>query len=228
MQSRCIYYESRRTRRVEANTIHTMKTNDDSFFAEPVGANGAVTPTQPPGNHRDGATNPVPVNTVAAEINRLHEEAKKCSFAASEALHEALAAAWRAGQLLLAERKRVRHCMGHGAWLLWLEANFHGTPRTAQRYMKLAQFVADVDFLQGMSLRQTYARLGIAAEPKTPGKCPLTHQLPPYVVLANKLVRALKCPPGATVEEQGEAYRRDLRALYERLRPWFESKPYNA
>jgi hypothetical protein len=203
-----------------------MKTNDDSFSTEPVAANGALTRGQPPGNHKDGTINPVPVNTVVAEINRLHEEARKCSFVARESLHEALAAAWRAGQLLLAERKRVRHCMGRGAWLLWLQANFRGTPRTAQRYMKLARCVADVDFLQGMSLRQTYARLGIATEPKTPGKCPLIHQLPPYVVLANKLLRALKRPPGATVEEQREAYRRDLRVLYERLRPWFESTPY--
>jgi hypothetical protein len=44
-------------------------------------------------------------------------------------------------------------------------------------------------------------------------------------ILANKLVRALKPQLGKTTEEQGEAYRRDLRALYEKLRPWFESTP---
>ena len=212
---------------VEANPeIHTMKTNNDSFFAEPVAASSALISAQTPGDHAEGTINPTPVTTVVAEINRLHEEAKKCSFTARVALHEALAAAWRAGQLLLVERKRVRRCMGHGAWLLWLEANFRGTARTAQRYMKLAQCVTDIDFLQGMSLRQTYARLGIATEPKTPGKCPLANRLPAYIILANKLLRALKCPPGATVEEHGEAYRRDLRALYERLRLWFEPKPY--
>jgi len=165
---------------------------------------------------------PTPATAIAAEINRLHEEAKGCSVASRQALHDALTAAWRAGQLLLAERKRVRHGMGHGAWLLWLEANFHGTARTAQRYMRLARCVADIDLLQGMSLRQTYVRLGIATEPKTPGKRPLTHRLPAYITLANKLVRALKPQPGKTADEQGEAYRRDLRALYEKLRPWFE------
>ena len=44
-------------------------------------------------------------------------------------------------------------------------------------------------------------------------------------ILANKLVRALKPQLGKTTEEQGEAYRRDLRALYEKLRLWFESTP---
>jgi hypothetical protein len=167
--------------------------------------------------------NAAPVTTTAAEINRLHEEAKRGFFVSRDALHGALVAAWQAGHLLVAEKKRVLHAMGPGAWLLWLKANFHGTARTAQRYMRLAQCVADVTFLRGMSLRQAYARLGIATEPKTPGKRPLRHTLPAHVVLANKLIRSLRRRPGQTGDEQGEAYRRDLRALYEKLRPWFES-----
>jgi hypothetical protein len=167
--------------------------------------------------------NAAPVTTTAAEINRLHEEAKRGFFVSRDALHGALVAAWQAGHLLVAEKKRVLHTMGPGAWLLWLKANFHGTARTAQRYMRLAHCVADVTFLQGMSLRQAYARLGIATEPKTPGRRPLRHTLPAHVVLANKLIRTLRRRPGQTGDEQGEAYRRDLRALYERLRPWFES-----
>lgn len=165
---------------------------------------------------------PAPANPVAAEINRLHEEAKHGVHASRQALNAALASAWQAGQLLLDERKRVFRRMGPGAWLLWLEANFKGT---AQRYMRLAQSVADVAFLQGMSLRQAYARLGIATEPKTTGQRRLRHTLPAHVIYANRLVRALKRRPGQTTEEQGEAYRRDLRALYDKLRPWFESAP---
>lgn len=163
--------------------------------------------------------------SVVADINRLHEEAKRCSVASREALHAALVAAWRAGQLLVEERKRVFHTMGAGAWLLWLKANFRGTARTAQRYMRLAHCVSDAAFLQGMSLRQAYARLGIATEPKTSGKSRLRHTLPAYVVLANRLVRTLKRRPGQTDEQQGEAYRHDLRLLYEKLRPWFETGP---
>jgi hypothetical protein len=161
--------------------------------------------------------------TTAAEINRLHEEAKRCACASRQSLQEALGAAWYAGQLLVEERKRVFHTMGSGAWLLWLKANFRGTARTAQRYMRLARSVSDRSVLQSMSLRQAYARLGIATEPKTPGKRRLRHTLPAHIVLANRLVRTLKRRPGQSGEEQGEAYRRDLRILYEKLRPWFES-----
>ncbi len=167
--------------------------------------------------------NPATVTTTAAEINRLHAEAKRHSFASRQALHGALVAAWQAGQLLVEERKRVFQTMGSGAWLHWLKANFSGTARTAQRYMRLAHCITDAAFLQGMSLRQAYARLGIATEPKTPGKRRLRHTLPAHVVLANRLVRTLKRRPGQTDVQQGEAYRRDLRILYEKLRPWFES-----
>ncbi len=167
--------------------------------------------------------NPATVTATAAEINRLHEETKRHSFASRQALHGALVAAWQAGHLLVEERKRVFHTMGSGAWLHWLKANFRGTARTAQRYMRLAHSITDAAFLQGMSLRQAYARLGIATEPKTPGKRRLRHTLPAHVVLANRLVRTLRRRPGQSDEEQGEAYRRDLRVLYEKLRPWFES-----
>jgi hypothetical protein len=167
--------------------------------------------------------NPAPATPPAvAEINRLHEEAKRGSVVSRQALHGALVAAWQAGHLLVEERKRVFRNMGPGAWLLWLKANFRGTARTAQRYIRLAHCVTDAAFLQGMSLRQAYARLGIATEPKTPGKRRLRHTLPAHIVLANRLVRTLKRRPGQTDEEQGEAYRRDLRLLYEKLRLWFE------
>lgn len=156
--------------------------------------------------------------TVATEINRLHEAAQHLAAESRQSLNGALTAAWQAGQLLLAEKKRVRRRMGAGAWLLWLEANFHGTPRTAQRYMKLARSVADVAFLRGLSLRQAYARLGIATEPKPQGSQPLAHRLPAHLVLVNKLLRALKHPPCGT---NRDTLCHDLRQLYEMLRPWF-------
>lgn len=167
-----------------------------------------------------------PARTVAvAEINRLHEEAKRCSVASRQALDGALAAAWRAGHLLIEERKRVFRELGPGEWLLWLKANFRGTARTAQRYVRLAQSISDVSFLQGVSLRQAYARLGIATEPKTRGNRRLPHTLPAHVILANRLLRALKRRYGEASDEQSCAYRRDLRALYQRIRPWFEGAP---
>lgn len=161
--------------------------------------------------------NAAAILTVAAEINRLHDSAQRLAAESRQSLDGALTAAWQAGQLLMAEKKRIRHSMGAGAWLLWLEANFRGTPRTAQRYMKFARSVSDVAFLQGLSLRQAYARLGIATEPKPRGSQPLAHRLPPHLILANKLVRELR----RTREVPGDAWRRDLRPLFETLRPWF-------
>src|ERR1019366_2008885 len=104
---------------------------------------------------------------VAQEINRLHAEVVRQADTSKHALHAALAAAWRAGQLLLAEKKRVRRMMGDGAWLLWLEAHFRGSRRTAQNYMRLAETVGDAVALQGMSLRQMYLPVGIAPREKS-------------------------------------------------------------
>lgn len=160
----------------------------------------------------------------ASEINRLHAEARQHAVATRRSLHAALSAAWQAGQLLTEQKKHVRRTMGHGAWLHWLEQNFEGTPRTAQRYMKLAQNVADVRFLQGMSLRQAYNRLGIPMEAKSPSETFRLRGLAPHVVLVNKIVRALPSP--ATVarfpEARRDAIRQDLAPLYRWMRPLFD------
>ena len=50
--------------------------------------------------------------SAAREINRLHEEVTRRTAESREALQTALVAAWRAGQLLIAEKKRVRRTMG--------------------------------------------------------------------------------------------------------------------
>jgi hypothetical protein len=162
--------------------------------------------------------NAAPLPTIASEINRLHESAQRLAAESRHCLDGALDSAWQAGQLLISEKKRVRHSMGAGAWLLWLEVNFRGTPRTAQRYMKLARSVADVAFLRGLSLRQAYARLGIATEPKPRSAQPLAHRLPAHLVLANKLLRELK---RASAGINNKSLRGDLRQLYELLQPWF-------
>jgi len=169
--------------------------------------------------------NAEPVPSVASEINRLYEVAVTMSAHSRKTLDAALVAAWQAGQLLVAEKKRVRHSMGPDSWLLWLEANFDGTPRTAQRYMKLARSVTDTAFLRGMSLRQAYDRLGIAMEPRTPRSL-LMHRLPAHVLLANRLIRALKRERGRVPSnERDRAICQDLKMLFETLRPWFAGSP---
>jgi hypothetical protein len=152
------------------------------------------------------------------EINRLHAEVLRHTAESEQSLHAALAAAWTAGGLLLAEQKRVRQTMG-AAWGEWLTRYFQGTHRTAQRYMRLAESVADVSSLRGLSLRQVYLRLGIATEPKHRVDSPHVTPLPPYIRLANRLLIALKASPVTRPE-----VRQDLRALYEQLRRLFESE----
>lgn len=87
-------------------------------------------------------------HSIVEQINRFHAEAANLAVASRHSLDAALIAAWHAGTLLIAEKKRVRHEMGAGAWLIWLESSFRGTPRTAQRYMRLARNVADPSFVR--------------------------------------------------------------------------------
>jgi hypothetical protein len=141
--------------------------------------------------------------------------------ASKESLNAALVAAWNAGRLLAAEKRNVRRSMGPGAWQLWLERYFSGSPRTAQRYMLLARSVADPSFLAGMSLRQSYFRLGIATEPKSPARSAALRPVPRHVVLANRLLGLLK-PRSRMASDVQKAYQQDLRPLYERLRVLFE------
>jgi len=164
------------------------------------------------------------VQQAALEINRLHAEVVRLTTESRQSLESAVAVAWQTGQLLLVEKKRVRQKCG-GAWGLWLEHNFKGTPRTAQRYMWLAQSEPDVSRLEGLSLRQAYFRLGLATEPKSPLGNMRVRPLPQYIRLAGRLLVELgpstdirRLPP-----EQREVYRQDLRPLYQRLQALFEA-----
>lgn len=163
------------------------------------------------------------IASSSAEINRLHAEASQLAGQSRRCLDGALHAAWQAGRLLLAEKARVRW-LGAGAWLIWLEQNFAGTPRTAQRYMKLARLVPEITQFQAGSLRQAYSRLGIATEPKTRRQRARLPALPGYVLHANRLLRALK--RSGTLNRlspaQVTARRYDLRGVYELLRPFYE------
>ena len=156
------------------------------------------------------------------EINRLHAEAERLSAESRDVLDAALVAAWKAGQLLAVEKRSVRRSMGPGAWQLWLERYFTGTPRTAQRYMRLAKTVSDVSFLRGMSLRQVYFRLGIATEPKSPSRTVVLRPVARHAVLAVRLLGVLEARTDRFSPELQKAYQLDLRPLYERLRALFE------
>jgi hypothetical protein len=158
----------------------------------------------------------------AEEINRLHQEAVRLSAQSRDSLHAALVAAWTAGQLLGIEKNHVRRTMGPGAWGLWLQQYFRGSPRTAQRYLLLAKTVSDASLFSGMSLRQVYFRLGIATEPKLPGGAVVLPPLPRHAVFAGRLLGLLKSDPHLLPLGLRTTFRQDLRPLYERLRVLFE------
>ena len=164
----------------------------------------------------------LPRSAGADEINRLHAEAEKLRADSRDMLYFALVAAWKAGQLLTAEKRNVRRTMGPGAWILWLDRHFTGTPRTAQHYMRLASTVGDVSFLQGMSLRQVYFSLGIATEPKSPARSVVLRPVPQHATLAVRLLAFLPTRSNSISPEMQRSYRQDFRPLYERLRLLFE------
>jgi hypothetical protein len=165
---------------------------------------------------------PLPRSANADQINRLHAEAEKLRAESRDLLHVALVAAWKAGQLLNVEKRNVRRMMGPGAWLLWLERHFAGTPRTAQHYMRLAATVANVSVLQGMSLRQVYFRLGIATEPKSPARSIVLRPVARHAVLTVRLLALVPARTNSVSPEMQRTYRQDFRPLYERLRSWCE------
>lgn len=90
--------------------------------------------------------------TIATELRR-EVEAAETNF------RSAVQHAIRAGELLIEAKSQL----GHGEWLPWLEANFPGSERTAQNYMRMARKSACVADLP--SIRDAIALL---AEPQVP------------------------------------------------------------
>jgi len=82
--------------------------------------------------------------------------------------------------------------MGRGAWLLWVEQRFHGSIRTAQNYMRLAQTFPDVSVLQGLSLRQIYYSAANPTEPKSRLESARGQPLPARILLAGKLLEEIR------------------------------------
>ena len=159
---------------------------------------------------------------AVAQINQLHAQVVEQAATSRKCLHAALVAAWKAGQLLVLERKHVRKTMG-AMWGEWLKQNFRGCRATAQKYIRLAEVITDEHELEGLSLRQMYLRLGIATEPKARTESGTVAPFPPHVRLANRLLAVLKSSTDFRDASSYSAYRQDLRGLYLRLRPHFEN-----
>lgn len=96
---------------------------------------------------------------LASEINHHHQAAEEAAFSALD--HARIA-----GDLLIEAKTRC----GHGAWSDWLVANFRGSERTAQRYMKLATGWAELEAkttrVSDLSIREAVKLLGAPREEK--------------------------------------------------------------
>jgi hypothetical protein len=86
---------------------------------------------------------------LAVIANKFHDQEQEAGKQEEEAGRARLEAAWNAGQALLAAKELCKH----GEWLPWLDANFHGTQRTAQRYMAIASKTTRVSDLEKASIR---------------------------------------------------------------------------
>jgi hypothetical protein len=73
-------------------------------------------------------------------LTALAQAANAEHAACAAALRTTLNHAIRAGELL----REARALVPHGGWLPWLEANFAGSERTAQNYMRLAARQAEL------------------------------------------------------------------------------------
>lgn len=144
---------------------------------------------------------------ASQRINQLHYEAQAQAGAAKTAMSRAVLAAWEAGKLLQDTKKR---CI-RGTWSTWLETQFDGSARTAQRYIALARKMQNVEDLKGLSLRQAYLHTGIVMAATSEGTSNAKIAIPEHVVLANKLIRLLRRK--VRIHEGME----DLRTLYREL-----------
>jgi hypothetical protein len=100
--------------------------------------------------------------TSLQRAERINEEHHAGNAAALNAIEHY----YRAGVLLNEQKAETPH----GQWLTWLEANFEGDPRTAQRYMRLADnwptLKAKSD--TGVSYSTLSQALGVLTEPREP------------------------------------------------------------
>jgi hypothetical protein len=118
---------------------------------------------------------------LAVMANKYHDEIG----AAAESMQVAM---WNAGQALLIAKERCEH----GEWLPWLEANFHGTKRTAQRYMDLARKYDSVSLLDPtLSINATLD--AITKKPEPPSYKPKGKRSKTTTTSCQKFVKRFNC-----------------------------------
>ena len=114
-------------------------------------------------------TTDLALSTLAEQINSHHAA---CERALGSAIEHALAA----GKLLIEAKDQCRH----GGWLPWLQQNFKGTARTAQRYMRLADRLPELeaknDSVSHLTMQSAMKLLAEPADDQQPS--PACHYTP--------------------------------------------------
>jgi hypothetical protein len=96
----------------------------------------------------------------AATPSKRAERINEAHRAGNAAAMDALEHYYRAGALLNEQKADLPH----GGWIPWLEANFEGDPRTAQRYMRVAD---NWPAIKANTTRVSYLTLSKALESLT-------------------------------------------------------------
>jgi hypothetical protein len=129
-----------------------------------------------------------PRERLCAEINELHQKIERSSERGCDEMRCALEAAKKAGGLLI----EIKKVVGHGNWSAWLSSNFHGSERTAQRYIAVSKSDTPVSEFQNLSMREVYRKIG-----KTTDNRPLEEgKAPPLCARSRKVVGLLRYLPG--------------------------------
>jgi hypothetical protein len=152
-----------------------------------------------------------------AKARRFHAEVIEASATREAADKTELERAWQCGK----ELNVIKESLGHGNWLMWLNANWPELPdRTAQVYMKIdrdnpnAQRVADLKF---DSIRK-YAIAKVPKKQKVDEPGDQSFSKPEnHSTVVNELARLFqRIDAGQQVVDE-EELRRDFRPAYERL-----------
>lgn len=113
---------------------------------------------------------------MANEVSRLDglaTEIRREVAAADADFRSAVGHAIRAGELL----REAKGAVAHGGWLPWLKANFNGSVRTAQNYMRLADNVEEAQRVAHLGLKGALKELAAPKPELKPSLAELAEQL---------------------------------------------------
>lgn len=87
------------------------------------------------------------LKSLTSQARRIMRQLESMSLQVEKQLNAAVERAWRLGQVL----SEIKGSVGHGNWLLWLEANLPMCNKSAQRYMALADDNPEAQCVEDLS-----------------------------------------------------------------------------